>query len=98
MVAQTFSRGSLASAGVDTGKENRKFLTTVAVGTAATPDLLQLSGNHAQSLVAGGVAVAIVEALEMVDIDHGDGVVTVEGVAAPPRERVVPGRPVSSSW
>ena len=60
------------------GEEQRELLATVAERPSAVGNLGQLVGHHPQGLVAGGVAEAIVESLETIDVGHGDDVVAVE--------------------
>src|SRR3954466_5049212 len=55
------------------GEHEREFLAAVAIGRAAPRRLRQAGRDEAQYVITGIVAVGVVEALEMIDIDHGDG-------------------------
>src|SRR5206468_6079709 len=55
------------------GEDERKFLAAVAIRGAAAGGLRQPRGDEAQHVVARVVPVGVVEALEVIDIDHRDG-------------------------
>src|SRR5438093_8612496 len=59
----------LALAGEDEGK----LLSTVAIGGPAARRLREPGGDESEHVVAGVMAVGVVEALEVIDIDHRNG-------------------------
>src|SRR5580698_6999596 len=59
---------------VFTRKQDRKLFASYAKSFAAAIHLCQSSGDQAQHLISGVVAISIVEVLEMIDVHHRDGV------------------------
>src|SRR5437879_4347070 len=53
--------------------DERKLLPAVPIRRAAARCLRQPRGDESEDVVARVVAVRVVEALEVIDIDHGDG-------------------------
>src|SRR6266851_4820346 len=71
-LAQLFEVGQaflLAPAWVD----ERKLFTAVSICRAATGGLRQPRRDESEDVVARVVAIRVVEALEVIDVDHGDG-------------------------
>ena len=66
------------SGSVAVGKEHCELLAAVAVGDTAAADACEPAGDELQHLVAHVVSVSIVEALEMVDVDHRERVARPE--------------------
>src|SRR5437588_11857976 len=81
------------------GKDHAELLAAVAVGDAAAAHLRQARADELEHLVADIVTVGVVELLEVVDVDHGDGVALAEAAqallerapAGQPGERVAEG-------
>src|SRR5580658_6794782 len=59
-------------------KDDGELFTAASESLAVATDLSEPLGHHAQHLVADIVPVGVVELLEMVDVDDGDGVLLVE--------------------
>ena len=55
-------------------KEDGELFAAEAIGAAAAADLLNLRGDHLQHLIADIMTVGVVDLLEMIDVDHGEGV------------------------
>src|SRR5216110_3061433 len=66
------------------GKHEGELLTAVTIRRPAAGGLCQARGDEPERVVACIVPVGVVEALEVIDIDHGDG-----ELPAQPRERFV---------
>src|SRR5271166_2558788 len=59
-------------------KDDGKLLAATAESLALSTHFRQTRSHHAEHLVTGIVSVGIVELLEVVDIDDGDGILLVE--------------------
>ncbi len=68
------------------GKHDGEFLSTAAVGLSSSADSRKARCDHAQNLVSGVVAVSVVAAFEVIDVDHGDGIRRLQA-----KQRVVEG-------
>src|SRR5437588_831409 len=64
------------------GKDHAELLAAVAVGDAAAAHLRQARADELEHLVADIVTVGVVDLLEVVDVDHGDGVALAEAAQA----------------
>ena len=59
-------------------KDYGELFASAAEGLAIAADIGQPLGHHAQDLIAYVVSVGVVELLEMIDVDYGDGILLVE--------------------
>ena len=59
------------------GEQDGELLPAIAVRPTAAADGGEAAGDQAQHLVADVMAVGVVEGLDVVDVDHGDGVASV---------------------
>ncbi|MNE19076.1 hypothetical protein D3C80_1121440 [compost metagenome] len=72
-LSQALQRRHCANA-VGFGQQQQKFLAAIAAQTVSLAQaLLQLAHAMAQHLVTGQVPVQVVDAFEVVDVDHGHG-------------------------
>src|SRR5260370_41663124 len=55
-------------------KYDGEFLSPAAVGLSSARDPRQPCRDHAQHLISGVMAVSVVAALEVVDVEHRDGI------------------------
>src|SRR6185437_13633092 len=55
-------------------KEDGELFTSHAIGVAATTHIGQTRCDHAQHLIAGVMAVSVIDALEMVDVHDSNGI------------------------
>ena len=70
------------------GKQDGKFLASATVSPSATRHSGQVRGDQSQYLIAGVVAVRVVESLEVVDVDDCDRIGILET-----KQRLVEGSP-----
>src|SRR5436309_987724 len=70
--------------GAPPGEDHRELLAAVAVGLSPPAHLRQLRGDHLEHLIADVVPMLVVDALEVVHVEHRHGVVTAE-----PQQRLV---------
>ena len=59
-------------------EEHRKFFAAVTEGAAAAAGIREVRGHHLEHVVADVVPVGVVEALEVIDVDHSDGIAPAE--------------------
>ena len=57
-----------------------KLFPAITIGTAAATNFRQLAGHQAQDLVTDVVAVGVVEFLEVIDVAHGQYIVTAQAL------------------
>ena len=55
-------------------EQDIEFFSTATVSAAASSHSSQIGCDQAQNLIAGVMSVGVIEFLEMIDIDYGNGI------------------------
>ncbi len=74
MAFRTFSAYGAACAADRPGNTTQELFAAIAEHASSSTNLGELRGHHPENLISGIVAVRIVEALEPIDVAHGDRV------------------------
>jgi len=67
-------------------KHDSKFFSAVTISVSASSDPSQPGGHEPQDFVARVMSVGVIESLEVINVDHGDGIGGFEAL-----QRVVEG-------